>query len=92
MGFVYSISKVVEKNLILNRKSNSGSKVNLGSISKGNYIIQVKDKTGRLLSSQRLVKEQTLYFLPLLTYLIKWISRTSKFQEAPKNCAPFCAP
>ena len=57
MEFVYSISKVVEINLILNRKINSGSKVNLGSISKGNYIIQVKDKTGRLLSSQKLVKE-----------------------------------
>jgi len=45
------------RHMILNRKINSGSKINLGSVSKGNYIIQVKDKTGRLITSQKLVKE-----------------------------------
>ncbi|MFM7667939.1 MAG: T9SS type A sorting domain-containing protein [Bacteroidota bacterium] len=45
------------RNLILNRKINSGSKVNLGNVSKGNYIIQIKDKTGRLITSQKVVKE-----------------------------------
>jgi hypothetical protein len=35
----------------------SGSKVNLGAISKGNYIIQVKDKTGKLLLSQKIIKD-----------------------------------
>jgi len=45
------------RNLILNRKITSGSKINLASLSKGNYIIQVKDKTGRLITSQKLVKE-----------------------------------
>jgi hypothetical protein len=33
----------------------------------------------------------TLYFLPVLTYLITWISQKTRFQETPKNCAPFCA-
>ena len=45
------------RNLFLNRKINSGSKINLESVSKGNYIIQVKDKTGRLITSQKVVKE-----------------------------------
>jgi len=45
------------RNLILNRKINSGSKINIGSFSKGNYIIQVNDKTGRLITSQKVVKE-----------------------------------
>jgi len=52
-----SVIDINGRNLILNKKINSGSKVNLGSISKGNYIIQVKDKTGRLITSQKLVKE-----------------------------------
>ena len=45
------------RHVILNKKINSGSKINIGSFSKGNYIIQVKDKTGRLITSQKLVKE-----------------------------------
>jgi len=45
------------RNLILNRKIISGSKINLESVSNGNYIIQIKDKTGRLITSQKVVKE-----------------------------------
>jgi len=52
-----SIIDMNGRNLVLNRKINSGSKINLGSASKGNYIIQVKDKNGRLITSQKLVKE-----------------------------------
>ena len=43
--------------VLLNKKVEFGSKVNLGSIPKGNYIIQVKDDSGRLVASQKLVKE-----------------------------------
>jgi len=45
------------RDVILNRKITSGNKINLGSVSKGNYIIQVKDKAGRLITSQKVVKE-----------------------------------
>jgi len=44
------------RTIISNRKVTSGSKVNLGSSMKGNYIIQVKDKTGRLLTTEKLIK------------------------------------
>ena len=44
------------KIIINNRKVNSGSKLNLGSTMKGNYIIQVKDKAGRLLTTEKLIK------------------------------------
>ena len=43
--------------VLLNKKVESGSKINLGSVSEGNYIIQAKDGSGRLISSQKLVKE-----------------------------------
>jgi hypothetical protein len=43
--------------VLLNKKVESRSKVNLGTISKGNYIIQVKDGSGKLITSQKLVKE-----------------------------------
>jgi len=52
-----SIIDMNGRNQILNKKINSGSKINIGSFSKGNYIIQVKDKTGRLITSQKVVKE-----------------------------------
>jgi len=52
-----SIIDMNGRNLILNRKINSGSKINIGSFSKGSYFIQVKDKAGRLITSQKLVKE-----------------------------------
>jgi len=52
-----SIIDMNGRNLVLNRKINSGSKINLGNVSKGNYIIQIKDKTGRLITSQKVVKE-----------------------------------
>ncbi len=52
-----SVFDINGRAVILNRKVESGSKVNLGSISKGNYIIQAKDEAGRLISSQKLVKE-----------------------------------
>jgi hypothetical protein len=42
--------------IITNRKVNSGSKLNLGASRKGNYIIQVKDKSGRLLTTEKLIK------------------------------------
>lgn len=51
-----SVIDINGRNVILNKKIISGSKINLGSVSKGNYIIQVKDKTGRLITSQKLVK------------------------------------
>ena len=44
------------RTIISNRKVNSGSKLNLGTTMKGNYIIQVKDKAGRLLTTEKLVK------------------------------------
>jgi hypothetical protein len=44
------------RTIISNRKVNSGSKLNLRSSMKGNYIIQVKDKTGRLLTTEKLIK------------------------------------
>ena len=44
------------RTIINNRKVNSGNKLNLGSSMKGNYIIQVKDKTGRLLTTEKLIK------------------------------------
>jgi hypothetical protein len=52
-----SVFDISGRAILLNRKVESGSKVNLGAISNGNYIIQVKDGTGRLISSQKLVKE-----------------------------------
>jgi hypothetical protein len=44
------------RTIISNRKVNSGSKLNLGSSMKGNYIIKVKDKSGRLLTTEKLIK------------------------------------
>lgn len=44
------------RTIISNTKVNNGSKLNLGSSMKGNYIIQVKDKTGRLLTTEKLIK------------------------------------
>jgi hypothetical protein len=52
-----SVFDINGRAVLLNKKVESGSKVNLGSVSKGNYIIQVKDAAGRLISSQKLVKE-----------------------------------
>ncbi len=52
-----SVFDINGRAVLLNKKVESGSKLNLGTISKGNYIIQVKDGTGRLISSQKLVKE-----------------------------------
>lgn len=44
------------RTIISNRKVTSGNKFNLGSSMKGKYIIQVKDKTGRLLTTEKLIK------------------------------------
>ena len=44
------------RSVILNKKVESGSKVNLGSVSKGNYIIQVKSASGRVITIQKLIK------------------------------------
>ena len=52
-----SVFDINGRAVLLNKKVESGSKVNLGSVSKGNYIIQVKDGAGRLISIQKLVKE-----------------------------------
>jgi Zn-dependent metalloprotease len=52
-----SVFDINGRAVLLNKKVESGSKVNLGSVSKGNYIIQVMDGAGRLISSQKLVKE-----------------------------------
>ena len=52
-----SVFDINGRAVLLNKKVESGSKVNLGSISKGNYIIQVKDGSGRLITNQKLVKE-----------------------------------
>ena len=52
-----SVFDINGRAVLLNKKVESGSKVNLGSISKGNYIIQVKDSSGKLIASQKLVKE-----------------------------------
>jgi hypothetical protein len=52
-----SVFDINGKAVLLNRKVESGSKVNLGTISKGNYIIQVKDKSGRSLLTQKIIKD-----------------------------------
>lgn len=44
------------RTIIQNRKIKIGSKLNLGSSLKGSYIIQVKDKSGKILSVQKLIK------------------------------------
>ena len=44
------------RTIISNRKVTSGSKLNLRSSMKGNYIIQVKDKSGRLLTTEKMIK------------------------------------
>jgi alpha-tubulin suppressor-like RCC1 family protein len=44
------------RTIINNRKVNNGTKINLESSIKGSYIIQVKDKTGRLLTTEKLIK------------------------------------
>ena len=52
-----SVIDINGRNVILNKKITSGSKINIGGAAKGNYILQVKDKTGRLITSQKVVKE-----------------------------------
>jgi hypothetical protein len=52
-----SVFDINGRAVLLNKKVESGSKINLGSVSKGNYIIQVKDGSGRLIASQKFVKE-----------------------------------
>ena len=51
-----SVIDVNGKTIIQNRKINIGCKLNLGSSLKGSYIIQAKDKTGKILSVQKLIK------------------------------------
>jgi hypothetical protein len=51
-----SVIDMSGRTIISNRKVNSGNKLNLGTTMKGNYIIQVKDKTGRLLTTEKLIK------------------------------------
>lgn len=45
------------KNIILNRKIKSVDKINLGANSAGSYIFQLRDKTGRLITTQKVIKE-----------------------------------
>jgi hypothetical protein len=52
-----SVFDINGRAVLLNRKVESGSKINIGSISKGNYIIQVKDGSGRLITSHKFMKE-----------------------------------
>jgi hypothetical protein len=42
--------------IINNRKVTNGSKLNIGSLATGNYYLQAKDKTGRLLVIEKLIK------------------------------------
>ena len=51
-----SVIDVTGRSIISNKKVSNGSKLNLGSSAKGNYIIQVKDKTGRLLVTEKILK------------------------------------
>ncbi|MEY3921810.1 MAG: Secretion system C-terminal sorting domain, partial [Bacteroidota bacterium] len=51
-----SVFDMSGRTIISNRRVSSGNKLNLGSSMKGNYIIQVKDKTGRLLTTEKLIK------------------------------------
>jgi hypothetical protein len=44
------------RTIINNKRVNNGAKLNLGSSMKGNYILQVKDKAGRLLTTEKLIK------------------------------------
>jgi hypothetical protein len=52
-----SVFDINGRAILLNKKVETGGKVNLGSVSKGNYIIQVKDGSGKIITSQKLVKE-----------------------------------
>ena len=56
-GVYISVIDINGRNTIVNKKIISGSKINLGSASKGNYIIQIKDKNGRLLLTQKIIKD-----------------------------------
>lgn len=56
-NIIISVFDINGRAVLLNRKVESGSKLNLGTISKGNYIIQVKDDSGKFITSQKLVKE-----------------------------------
>ena len=56
-NIIISVFDINGRAVLLNRKVESGSKLNLGTISKGNYIIQVKDGSGKLIASQKLMKE-----------------------------------
>ena len=51
-----SVIDINGRNVILNRKINSGSKINLGTVSKGSYFIQVKDTHGKILVMSRFEK------------------------------------
>jgi len=51
-----NIIDVAGRSIIRNKKVSNGSKISLGSSVKGNYIIQVKDKTGRLLVTEKVIK------------------------------------
>jgi hypothetical protein len=51
-----SIIDMSGRTINTNRKVNNGSKINFGSAMKGSYIIQVKDKSGRILTTEKIVK------------------------------------
>jgi len=51
-----SVLDINGRAVLLNRKINSGSKINLGTVSKGSYFIQVKDAEGRILNMSRFEK------------------------------------
>jgi hypothetical protein len=44
------------RQIISNRKVSSGNKLNISTSMKGGYLIQVKDKRGKLLTAQKLIK------------------------------------
>ncbi len=52
-----SILDINGRAIISNQKINSGSKINLGPASKGNYILIVKDSSGKFIINQIIVKK-----------------------------------
>ncbi|MFN5020572.1 MAG: T9SS type A sorting domain-containing protein, partial [bacterium] len=54
--FIY-INDFNGRSIISNQKIKSGNKINIGRVASGNYFAIVKDKEGRLITIQKVVKE-----------------------------------
>ncbi len=52
-----SIFDINGKPIFLNKKIESGSKINIASLANGNYLIQVRESNGKMITSQKLIKD-----------------------------------